>query len=134
MTPLIIFILILILIIILIVQTCYFCLCVQQAVFKVYDHDKDGVICEAEFQDLLQNFPFVDAFGVLDTDKYSSLFLFLLFSLLENFLLSFALDFAISLLSRGLCSIITYLYSSLPNVFCSLVFLVPFPTLWPQFG
>lgn len=40
-----------------------------QAVFKNYDHDKDGFICNAEFEAIAGNFPFIDSFCVLDADK-----------------------------------------------------------------
>jgi RAS guanyl-releasing protein 3 len=39
------------------------------AVFKNYDHDKDGFICQVEFYEIAQNFPFIDTFAVLDADK-----------------------------------------------------------------
>jgi hypothetical protein len=39
------------------------------AVFKNYDHDGDGCISHAEFQEIAQNFPFIDAFAVLDADQ-----------------------------------------------------------------
>lgn len=40
-----------------------------EAVFKNYDHDKDGFICNAEFEAIAGNFPFIDSFCVLDADK-----------------------------------------------------------------
>lgn len=39
------------------------------AVFKNYDHDRDGFISQAEFNEIAQNFPFIDSFAVLDADK-----------------------------------------------------------------
>jgi RAS guanyl-releasing protein 3 len=39
------------------------------AVFKNYDHDKDGFISNGEFEEIAQNFPFIDTFAVLDADK-----------------------------------------------------------------
>lgn len=39
------------------------------AVFKNYDHDRDGFISQAEFYEIAQNFPFIDTFAVLDADK-----------------------------------------------------------------
>ncbi|RNA18762.1 ras guanyl-releasing 3-like isoform X1, partial [Brachionus plicatilis] len=39
------------------------------AVFKNYDHDRDGFISQAEFNEIAQNFPFIDTFAVLDADK-----------------------------------------------------------------
>ena len=41
-----------------------------QAVFKNYDHDKDGFISHAEFDAIAGNFPFIDSFAVLDADQY----------------------------------------------------------------
>jgi RAS guanyl-releasing protein 3 len=40
-----------------------------QAVFKNYDHDKDGFISHAEFEAIAGNFPFIDSFAVLDADQ-----------------------------------------------------------------
>ena len=42
---------------------------VVQAVFKNYDHDKDGFISHAEFDAIAGNFPFIDSFAVLDADQ-----------------------------------------------------------------
>ena len=42
---------------------------VLQAVFKNYDHDKDGFISHAEFDAIAGNFPFIDSFAVLDADQ-----------------------------------------------------------------
>jgi len=42
----------------------------MQAVFKNYDHDKDGFISHAEFDAIAGNFPFIDSFAVLDADQY----------------------------------------------------------------
>ena len=39
------------------------------AVFKNYDHDRDGFISQVEFNEIAQNFPFIDSFAVLDADK-----------------------------------------------------------------
>ena len=39
------------------------------AVYKNYDHDKDGFISHDEFNEIAQNFPFIDTFAVLDADK-----------------------------------------------------------------
>uniref|UniRef100_A0A0M3HXV6 Ras guanyl-releasing protein 3 n=1 Tax=Ascaris lumbricoides TaxID=6252 RepID=A0A0M3HXV6_ASCLU len=39
------------------------------AVFKHYDHDKDGCISRLEFQQIAGNFPFIDPFGAIDTDR-----------------------------------------------------------------
>ena len=39
------------------------------AVYKNYDHDKDGFISHDEFYEIAQNFPFIDTFTVLDADK-----------------------------------------------------------------
>lgn len=39
------------------------------AVFKNYDHDKDGLISQAEFEAIAGNFPFIDSFCVLDADQ-----------------------------------------------------------------
>ena len=41
----------------------------MQAVFKNYDHDKDGFISHAEFDAIAGNFPFIDSFAVLDADQ-----------------------------------------------------------------
>jgi RAS guanyl-releasing protein 3 len=38
-------------------------------VFKNYDHDNDGFISNEEFNEIAQNFPFIDSFAVLDADK-----------------------------------------------------------------
>jgi RAS guanyl-releasing protein 3 len=40
-----------------------------EAVYKNYDHDKDGFISHDEFYEIAQNFPFIDTFAVLDADK-----------------------------------------------------------------
>ena len=40
-----------------------------QAVFKIYDHDKDGYISQPEFELIAGNFPFIDSFCVLDADQ-----------------------------------------------------------------
>ncbi|ELT99497.1 hypothetical protein CAPTEDRAFT_154022 [Capitella teleta] len=40
-----------------------------EAVFKNYDHDKDGFISHAEFELIAGNFPFIDSFAVLDADQ-----------------------------------------------------------------
>ncbi|KAL5009235.1 hypothetical protein ScPMuIL_014816 [Solemya velum] len=40
-----------------------------EAVFKNYDHDKDGFISHAEFDAIAGNFPFIDSFCVLDADQ-----------------------------------------------------------------
>lgn len=40
-----------------------------QAVFKNYDHDKDGFISHGEFDAIAGNFPFIDSFCVLDADE-----------------------------------------------------------------
>lgn len=40
-----------------------------QAVFKNYDHDRDGFISHEEFDTIAGNFPFIDSFCVLDADK-----------------------------------------------------------------
>lgn len=44
------------------------------AVFKNYDHDRDGFISQTEFYEIAQNFPFIDTFAVLDADKSVSFF------------------------------------------------------------
>ncbi|XP_065051624.1 RAS guanyl-releasing protein 2-A-like isoform X2 [Rhopilema esculentum] len=38
------------------------------AVFKIYDKDRDGSINQAEFQSIATNFPFIDDFQMLDTN------------------------------------------------------------------
>lgn len=38
------------------------------AVFKHYDHDRDGFISQEEFQLIAGNFPFIDAFVNIDVD------------------------------------------------------------------
>lgn len=40
-----------------------------EAVFKNYDHDKDGFISHDEFKAIAGNFPFIDSFCVLDADQ-----------------------------------------------------------------
>ena len=40
-----------------------------EAVFKHYDHDRDGFISCAEFEAIAGNFPFIDSFCVLDADQ-----------------------------------------------------------------
>ncbi|XP_041354197.1 ras guanyl-releasing protein 3-like isoform X2 [Gigantopelta aegis] len=40
-----------------------------EAVYRNYDHDKDGFISQAEFEAIAGNFPFIDTFCVLDADK-----------------------------------------------------------------
>jgi RAS guanyl-releasing protein 3 len=44
-------------------------LAMVEAVYKNYDHDRDGFISHDEFAEIAQNFPFIDAFSVLDADK-----------------------------------------------------------------
>ncbi|VDO63318.1 unnamed protein product [Haemonchus placei] len=39
------------------------------AVFKHYDHDRDGYISQAEFRQISGNFPFIDPFGTIDLDR-----------------------------------------------------------------
>ncbi|CAJ0939871.1 unnamed protein product, partial [Mesorhabditis belari] len=39
------------------------------AVFKHYDHDKDGYISQAEFRQIAGNFPFIEPFGTIDVDR-----------------------------------------------------------------
>ncbi|XP_014674508.1 PREDICTED: ras guanyl-releasing protein 3-like [Priapulus caudatus] len=39
------------------------------AVFKHYDHDRDGFISQTEFDQIASNFPFIDSFCVLDADQ-----------------------------------------------------------------
>lgn len=46
-----------------------------EAVYKNYDHDGDGFISHAEFEEIAQNFPFMDSFAVLDADQLVSYFL-----------------------------------------------------------
>ena len=40
-----------------------------EAVFTTYDHDRDGYISHTEFEEIAQNFPFIDTFTVLDSDQ-----------------------------------------------------------------
>ncbi|CAF0878516.1 unnamed protein product [Didymodactylos carnosus] len=40
-----------------------------EAVFTNYDHDRDGYISHTEFDEIAQNFPFIDTFTVLDADQ-----------------------------------------------------------------
>ncbi|KAI6236707.1 hypothetical protein M3Y95_00186900 [Aphelenchoides besseyi] len=40
-----------------------------EAVFKHYDHDRDGVISRDEFEQIACNFPFIDSFGAIDADR-----------------------------------------------------------------
>ncbi|XP_046564912.1 ras guanyl-releasing protein 3-like isoform X1 [Haliotis rubra] len=40
-----------------------------EAVYKNYDHDRDGFISHAEFEAIAGNFPFIDSFCVLDADQ-----------------------------------------------------------------
>ncbi|CAM4909434.1 unnamed protein product [Rotaria socialis] len=40
-----------------------------EAVFTTYDHDRDGYISHREFEEIAQNFPFIDTFTVLDADQ-----------------------------------------------------------------
>ncbi|VDN06041.1 unnamed protein product [Thelazia callipaeda] len=39
------------------------------AVFKNYDHNRDGSISQTEFQQISTNFPFIAPFGTIDTNK-----------------------------------------------------------------
>ena len=39
------------------------------AVFKHYDHNKDAHISKEEFEQIASNFPFIDSFVNIDTDK-----------------------------------------------------------------
>ena len=45
------------------------CVVALQAVFKNYDHDRDGFISHEEFESIAGNFPFIDSFCVLDADE-----------------------------------------------------------------
>ncbi|KAK3730255.1 hypothetical protein QZH41_019084, partial [Actinostola sp. cb2023] len=40
-----------------------------EAVFRVYDIDKDGYISNKEFDSIATNFPFIDTFGVIDVNS-----------------------------------------------------------------
>lgn len=40
-----------------------------EAVYKIYDQDKNGMISHNEFEQIAENFPFIDSFAVLDADK-----------------------------------------------------------------
>ncbi|XP_020893116.1 ras guanyl-releasing protein 3 isoform X2 [Exaiptasia diaphana] len=40
-----------------------------EAVFRVYDTDKDGYISDNEFDSIATNFPFIDTFGVIDVNS-----------------------------------------------------------------
>ncbi|KAJ7372877.1 RAS guanyl releasing protein 1 (calcium and DAG-regulated) [Desmophyllum pertusum] len=40
-----------------------------EAVFKIYDTNKDGSISVEEFDAIATNFPFIDSFGVLDVNS-----------------------------------------------------------------
>ncbi|VDN52010.1 unnamed protein product [Dracunculus medinensis] len=40
-----------------------------EAVFKHYDHDKDGYISQTEFHQIAGNFPFIAPFGTIDVDR-----------------------------------------------------------------
>jgi RAS guanyl-releasing protein 3 len=44
-----------------------------EAVFTTYDHDRDGYISHTEFEEIAQNFPFIDTFTVLDADQYDTI-------------------------------------------------------------
>lgn len=41
-----------------------------QAVFKFYDRDSDGRLTTEDFEAISTNFPFIDAFGVVDANRY----------------------------------------------------------------
>ncbi|CAJ0582477.1 unnamed protein product, partial [Mesorhabditis spiculigera] len=43
------------------------------AVFKHYDHDKDGYISQAEFRQIAGNFPFIEPFGEIDMDSRNNM-------------------------------------------------------------
>ena len=53
-----------------------------EAVFKHYDHDRDGYISQVEFRQIAGNFPFIESFGTIDVDRYG---FFLLFSVSNEF-------------------------------------------------
>ncbi|VDK81447.1 unnamed protein product [Gongylonema pulchrum] len=40
-----------------------------EAVFKHYDHNRDGSISQTEFKQISTNFPFIAPFGTIDVDK-----------------------------------------------------------------
>ncbi|PAV59833.1 hypothetical protein WR25_09956 [Diploscapter pachys] len=40
-----------------------------EAVFKHYDHDRDGYISQVEFRQIAGNFPFIESFGTIDVDR-----------------------------------------------------------------
>lgn len=40
-----------------------------QAVFRIYDIDKDGYISNKEFDSIATNFPFIDTFGAIDVNR-----------------------------------------------------------------
>ncbi|XP_019642508.1 PREDICTED: ras guanyl-releasing protein 3-like isoform X1 [Branchiostoma belcheri] len=42
-----------------------------EAVYKNYDHDRDGYISHQEFDSIAGNFPFIDSFGILDADHFA---------------------------------------------------------------
>lgn len=44
-------------------------LVIFQAVFRVYDTDKDGYISDKEFDAIATNFPFIDTFCVIDVNR-----------------------------------------------------------------
>lgn len=46
-----------------------------EAVFKHYDHDRDGLISQLEFQQIATNFPFIAPFGTIDVDKLGFMYL-----------------------------------------------------------
>lgn len=56
-----------------------------EAVFTTYDHDRDGYISHTEFEEIAQNFPFIDTFTVLDADQYDRPFFSLFVSQLRLF-------------------------------------------------
>ena len=41
----------------------------SQSVFKNYDSDQDGLICEEEFNSFVLNFPGLDSFVTVDKDR-----------------------------------------------------------------
>jgi len=58
-----------------------------EAVFTTYDHDRDGYISHTEFDEIAQNFPFIDTFTVLDADQYDYFYLFNIIIIIINILL-----------------------------------------------
>lgn len=64
-----------------------------EAVFKHYDHDKDGYISQTEFHQIAGNFPFIAPFGMIDVDRFQNFITIIIKEILHYLLNKFATTF-----------------------------------------